>query len=81
MSEPGVERSTRTSRSNCGQPIVCHHGCPLSSDDWDAQMMFFVLNGYRVVAHDRRGHGRSTRPRTATTWTPTPSSGTGGGKA
>jgi non-heme chloroperoxidase len=41
------------------QPIVFHHGWPLSSDDWDAQMMFFLLQGYRVVAHDRRGHGRS----------------------
>ncbi len=41
------------------QPIVLHHGWPLSSDDWDAQMLFFVENGYRVVAHDRRGHGRS----------------------
>jgi non-heme chloroperoxidase len=44
-----------------GQPIVFHHGWPLSADDWDAQMMFFVLRGYRVVAHDRRGHGRSTQ--------------------
>lgn len=44
-----------------GRPIVFHHGWPLSSDDWDAQMMFFVLRGYRVVAHDRRGHGRSTQ--------------------
>ena len=44
-----------------GQPIVFHHGWPLSSDDWDAQMMFFVLRGYRVVGHDRRGHGRSTQ--------------------
>ena len=44
-----------------GQPIMFHHGWPLSSDDWDAQMMFFVLRGYRVVAHDRRGHGRSTQ--------------------
>ncbi|MFG1350893.1 alpha/beta fold hydrolase [Xanthobacter autotrophicus] len=43
------------------QPIVFHHGWPLSSDDWDAQMMFFVEKGYRVVAHDRRGHGRSTQ--------------------
>ena len=43
------------------QPIVFHHGWPLSSDDWDAQMLFFVLNGYRVVAHDRRGHGRSAQ--------------------
>jgi non-heme chloroperoxidase len=44
-----------------GQPIMFHHGWPLSSDDWDTQMMFFVLRGYRVVAHDRRGHGRSTQ--------------------
>lgn len=44
-----------------GQPIVFHHGWPLSSDDWDAQLMFFVQRGYRVVAHDRRGHGRSTQ--------------------
>ncbi|MDQ6948478.1 MAG: alpha/beta hydrolase [Actinomycetota bacterium] len=44
-----------------GQPIVFHHGWPLSSDDWDAQMMFFVQHGYRVVAHDRRGHGRSSQ--------------------
>jgi non-heme chloroperoxidase len=43
------------------QPIVFHHGWPLSSDDWDAQMLFFLANGYRVVAHDRRGHGRSTQ--------------------
>ena len=44
-----------------GQPIVFHHGWPLSSDDWDAQLMFFLSNGYRVIAHDRRGHGRSTQ--------------------
>lgn len=43
------------------QPIMFHHGWPLSSDDWDAQMLFFVQKGYRVVAHDRRGHGRSTQ--------------------
>ena len=43
------------------QPVVFHHGWPLSSDDWDAQMMFFRLQGYRVIAHDRRGHGRSTQ--------------------
>jgi len=42
------------------QPIVFHHGWPLSSDDWDNQMLFFLSNGYRVVAHDRRGHGRSS---------------------
>ena len=41
------------------QPIVFHHGWPLSSDDWDNQMLFFLAKGYRVVAHDRRGHGRS----------------------
>ncbi|TRW79684.1 alpha/beta hydrolase [Mycolicibacterium sp. 018/SC-01/001] len=44
-----------------GQPIVFSHGWPLSSDDWDAQMMFFLGHGYRVVAHDRRGHGRSSQ--------------------
>lgn len=43
------------------QPIVFHHGWPLSSDDWGAQMLFFLENGYRVVAHDRRGHGRSSQ--------------------
>jgi non-heme chloroperoxidase len=44
-----------------GRPIVFHHGWPLSSDDWDAQMMFFRLKGFRVIAHDRRGHGRSSQ--------------------
>ncbi len=43
------------------QPIVFHHGWPLSADDWDTQMLYFVGNGYRVVAHDRRGHGRSSQ--------------------
>ena len=43
------------------QPIMFHHGWPLSSDDWDAQMLFFVDQGFRVVAHDRRGHGRSAQ--------------------
>ncbi|MBA1145123.1 alpha/beta fold hydrolase [Mesorhizobium neociceri] len=43
------------------QPIVFHHGWPLSSDDWDTQMLFFLANGYRVIAHDRRGHGRSSQ--------------------
>ncbi|POF28085.1 non-heme chloroperoxidase [Roseibium marinum] len=43
------------------QPIVFHHGWPLSSDDWDAQLLFFVNKGYRVIAHDRRGHGRSAQ--------------------
>jgi non-heme chloroperoxidase len=44
-----------------GQPIVFHHGWSLSADDWDTQMLFFVQRGYRVIAHDRRGHGRSTQ--------------------
>src|SRR5262245_44824333 len=43
------------------QAIVFHHGWPLSADDWDNQMMFFLEKGYRVIAHDRRGHGRSTQ--------------------
>jgi len=43
------------------QPIVFHHGWPLSSDDWDAQLLYFVGKGFRVVAHDRRGHGRSSQ--------------------
>ena len=43
-----------------GQPIVFSHGWPLSADEWDAQMLFFLQHGYRVIAHDRRGHGRST---------------------
>ncbi|MBV8193294.1 MAG: alpha/beta hydrolase [Alphaproteobacteria bacterium] len=50
--------------SRSAQPIVFHHGWPLSADDWDNQMMFFLRHGYRVIAHDRRGHGRSTQ-----TWT------------
>jgi non-heme chloroperoxidase len=44
-----------------GQPIVFHHGWPLSADDWDAQMLYFLHKGYRVIAHDRRGHGRSSQ--------------------
>ena len=44
-----------------GQPLVFSHGWPLSADDWDAQMLFFLQHGYRVIAHDRRGHGRSTQ--------------------
>jgi non-heme chloroperoxidase len=43
------------------QPIVFHHGWPLTADDWDAQMLFFLEHGYRVIAHDRRGHGRSSQ--------------------
>ena len=45
-----------------GQPLVFHHGWPLSSDDWDNQLLFFLRQGYRVIAHDRRGHGRSSQP-------------------
>ena len=44
-----------------GQPIVFSHGWPLSADDWDNQMLFFLGQGYRVIAHDRRGHGRSSQ--------------------
>ena len=44
-----------------GQPIVFSHGWPLSADDWDAQMLFFLHQGFRVIAHDRRGHGRSSQ--------------------
>jgi non-heme chloroperoxidase len=47
-----------------GQPIVFSHGWPLSADDWDGQMLFFLAQGFRVIAHDRRGHGRSSQ-----TWT------------
>src|SRR5262245_47724910 len=43
------------------QTVMFHHGWPLSADDWDAQMLFFLQNGFRVVAHDRRGHGRSAQ--------------------
>jgi non-heme chloroperoxidase len=47
--------------SKDAQPIAFHHGWPLSSDDWDSQMLFFLAQGYRVIAHDRRGHGRSSQ--------------------
>src|SRR5436305_28492 len=43
------------------QPLMFHHGWPLSSDDWDAQLLYFLQQGYRVIAHDRRGHGRSSQ--------------------
>lgn len=55
----GVEIFYKDWGPKTAQPIVFHHGWPLSSDDWDAQMLFFVQNGFRVIAHDRRGHGRS----------------------
>ena len=44
-----------------GQPLFFHHGWPLSADDWDNQLLFFLKHGFRVIAHDRRGHGRSTQ--------------------
>lgn len=59
--QDGVEIFYKDWGPRDAQPIVFHHGWPLSSDDWDAQMLFFVGNGYRVVAHDRRGHGRSAQ--------------------
>jgi len=52
-----------------GQPIVFSHGWTLTADDWDGQMLFFGQRGYRVIAHDRRGHGRSDQTGTATIWT------------
>jgi len=45
-----------------GQPVVFSHGWPLSADSWEAQMLFLASNGYRCIAHDRRGHGRSSQP-------------------
>ncbi|CAG2138995.1 non-heme chloroperoxidase [Cupriavidus plantarum] len=57
----GVEIFYKDWGPKTAQPIVFHHGWPLSADDWDNQMLFFLQNGYRVVAHDRRGHGRSTQ--------------------
>ncbi len=57
----GVEIFYKDWGPKSAQPIAFHHGWPLSSDDWDAQMLFFLSKGYRVVAHDRRGHGRSAQ--------------------
>jgi non-heme chloroperoxidase len=59
--QDGVEIFYKDWGSKDAQPIVFHHGWPLSSDDWDGQMLFFLSHGYRVIAHDRRGHGRSTQ--------------------
>ncbi|CAN5162470.1 alpha/beta hydrolase [soil metagenome] len=59
--QDGTEIFFKDWGSKTAQPIVFHHGWPLSSDDWDAQMMFFLGQGYRVIAHDRRGHGRSSQ--------------------
>ncbi|SOE04745.1 non-heme chloroperoxidase [Rathayibacter rathayi] len=58
--DDGVEIYYKDWGSTDAQPIVFHHGWPLSSDDWDAQMLFFHARGYRVIASDRRGHGRSS---------------------
>jgi len=58
--EDGTEIFYKDWGNKDAQPIVFHHGWPLSSDDWDAQMLFFHAKGYRVIASDRRGHGRST---------------------
>jgi non-heme chloroperoxidase len=60
----GVEIFYKDWGSKDAQAIVFHHGWPLSADDWDNQMMFFLEKGYRVIAHDRRGHGRSTQTAT-----------------
>ncbi len=57
----GVEIFYKDWGPETAQPIVFHHGWPLSADDWDAQLLFFVGRGFRVVAHDRRGHGRSSQ--------------------
>ncbi|KXV11600.1 alpha/beta fold hydrolase [Gluconobacter oxydans] len=57
----GVEIFYKDWGSKDAQPIVFHHGWPLSADDWDAQMLFFLSKGFRVIAHDRRGHGRSVQ--------------------
>ena len=57
----GVEIYYKDWGPKTAQPIVFHHGWPLSSDDWDTQMLFFLAKGFRVIAHDRRGHGRSAQ--------------------
>ena len=57
----GVEIFYKDWGPRTAQPIMFHHGWPLSSDDWDAPMLFFLAQGFRVIAHDRRGHGRSTQ--------------------
>jgi non-heme chloroperoxidase len=59
ITKDGVEIFFKDWGPKDGQPVVFHHGWPLSSDDWDAQLLFFVQHGFRVIAHDRRGHGRS----------------------
>lgn len=60
-SRDGVQLFYKDWGPKSAQPIVFHHGWPLSADDWDNQMLFFLSKGFRVIAHDRRGHGRSTQ--------------------
>jgi non-heme chloroperoxidase len=60
-SKDGVQIFYKDWGPKTAQPIVFHHGWPLSADDWDAQMLYFLDKGYRVIAHDRRGHGRSSQ--------------------
>jgi non-heme chloroperoxidase len=60
-SKDGTEIYYKDWGSKEAQPIVFHHGWPLSGDDWDTQLLYFLNNGYRVIAHDRRGHGRSAQ--------------------
>ncbi len=62
--EDGTELFYKDWGPRDAQPVMFHHGWPLSADDWDTQMIFFLLNGYRVIAHDRRGHGRSSQTAT-----------------
>ncbi|MBX3367065.1 MAG: alpha/beta hydrolase [Phycisphaeraceae bacterium] len=57
----GVQISFKDWGPKAAQPLVFHHGWPLTADDWDAQLLYFLHKGYRVIAHDRRGHGRSTQ--------------------
>ncbi|HEY9214867.1 MAG TPA: alpha/beta hydrolase, partial [Ancylobacter sp.] len=61
VTKDGVEIFFKDWGSKDAQPIVFHHGWPLSSDDWDTQMLYFLAKGFRVVASDRRGHGRSAQ--------------------
>jgi non-heme chloroperoxidase len=61
VTNDGVEIFYKDWGPTDAQPIVFHHGWPLSADDWDAQLLYFLGKGYRVVAHDRRGHGRSSQ--------------------
>jgi pimeloyl-ACP methyl ester carboxylesterase len=61
VTKDGVEIFYKDWGPTDAQPIVFHNGWPLSADDWDAQLLYFLGKGYRVVAHDRRGHGRSSQ--------------------